>query len=73
MTETAATNANNNPDYLNLKVKSQVLFFFKKTLEFPKDGEEVFFKIKKTTQFRKLMEAYCQRQTVIFQGSYPVF
>eukprot|EP01101_Sappina_pedata_P002988 TRINITY_DN1319_c0_g1_i2.p1 TRINITY_DN1319_c0_g1~~TRINITY_DN1319_c0_g1_i2.p1 ORF type:complete len:104 (+),score=54.69 TRINITY_DN1319_c0_g1_i2:40-351(+) len=26
------------------------------------DGSEVFFKIKKTTPFRKLMEAYCQRQ-----------
>ena len=46
----AANNAPN-PEYLNLKVKSQ-------------DGEEVFFKIKRTTQFRKLMEAYCQRQTV---------
>eukprot|EP00330_Aristerostoma_sp_ATCC50986_P008655 CAMPEP_0114586848 /NCGR_PEP_ID=MMETSP0125-20121206/9965_1 /TAXON_ID=485358 ORGANISM="Aristerostoma sp., Strain ATCC 50986" /NCGR_SAMPLE_ID=MMETSP0125 /ASSEMBLY_ACC=CAM_ASM_000245 /LENGTH=50 /DNA_ID=CAMNT_0001782483 /DNA_START=60 /DNA_END=212 /DNA_ORIENTATION=+ len=35
--------------YLNLKVKSQ-------------DGEEVFFKIKKSTQFKKLMDAYCTRQ-----------
>jgi len=38
-------------DYLNLKVKSQ-------------DGEEVFFKIKKQTQFKKLMDAYCARQNV---------
>jgi small ubiquitin-related modifier len=38
-------------DYINLKVKSQ-------------EGEEVFFKIKKTTQFKKLMDAYCQRQSV---------
>jgi hypothetical protein len=40
-------------DYLNLKVKSQ-------------DGEEVFFKIKKATQFKKLMDAYCARQNVPF-------
>ncbi|RKP08882.1 ubiquitin-related domain-containing protein [Thamnocephalis sphaerospora] len=26
------------------------------------DQNEVFFKIKKTTQLRKLMEAYCERQ-----------
>lgn len=37
--------------HLNLKVKAQ-------------DGTEVFFKVKKTTPFRKLMEAYCQRQGV---------
>jgi hypothetical protein len=40
-------------EQLNLKVKSQ-------------DGEEVFFKIKATTQLKKLMDAYCQRQSVIF-------
>jgi small ubiquitin-related modifier len=39
------------PEQLNLKVKSQ-------------DGEEVFFKIKSTTQLKKLMDAYCQRQSV---------
>lgn len=39
------------PEQLNLKVKSQ-------------DGEEVFFKIKNTTQLKKLMDAYCQRQSV---------
>lgn len=39
-------------EQLNLKVKSQ-------------DGEEVFFKIKATTQLKKLMDAYCQRQSVI--------
>lgn len=39
-------------EHLNLKVKSQ-------------DGEEVFFKIKATTQFKKLMDAYVQRQGVI--------
>mmetsp|Transcript_28470 Transcript_28470/g.32930 ORF Transcript_28470/g.32930 Transcript_28470/m.32930 type:complete len:108 (+) Transcript_28470:41-364(+) len=38
-------------NYLNLKVKSQ-------------DGEEVFFKIKKSTQFKKLMDAYCNRQQI---------
>jgi len=39
-------------EQLNLKVKSQ-------------DGEEVFFKIKSSTQLKKLMDAYCQRQSVI--------
>ena len=29
------------------------------------DGEEVFFKIKNSTQLKKLMDAYCQRQSVI--------
>lgn len=28
------------------------------------DGEEVFFKIKSTTQLKKLMDAYCQRQSL---------
>jgi small ubiquitin-related modifier len=40
-------------EQLNLKVKSQ-------------DGEEVFFKIKASTQLKKLMDAYCQRQSVNF-------
>ncbi|CAD8070324.1 unnamed protein product [Paramecium sonneborni] len=42
-------------EYLNLKVKSQ-------------DGEEVFFKIKKQTQFKKLMDAYCSRQNLQIQN-----
>ena len=40
-----------NPDYINLKVKSQ-------------EGEEIYFKIKKTTSFKKLMDTYCQRANV---------
>uniref|UniRef100_A0A7S2TZU2 Ubiquitin-like domain-containing protein n=1 Tax=Lotharella oceanica TaxID=641309 RepID=A0A7S2TZU2_9EUKA len=36
------------PEHLNLKVKSQ-------------DGNEVFFKVKKTTSFKRLMEAYCAK------------
>lgn len=28
------------------------------------DGGEVYFKIKKTTSFKKLMDAYCQRQSI---------
>ena len=36
-------------EQLNIKVKAQ-------------DGTEIFFKIKKSTQFKKLMDAYCQRQ-----------
>ena len=34
--------------HINIKVKSQ-------------DGTEIFFKIKRTTQLKKLMDAYCQR------------
>lgn len=50
-------------EQLNLKVKSQ-------------DGEEVFFKIKSTTQLKKLMDAYCQRQSVtllLFSSMLPMF
>ena len=36
-------------EQLNIKVKAQ-------------DGSEIFFKIKRSTQLKKLMEAYCQRQ-----------
>lgn len=36
---------------LTLKVKAQ-------------DGSEIFFKIKPTTQLKKLMDSYCQRQGV---------
>lgn len=45
------TNEGANPDYINLKVKSQ-------------EGEEIYFKIKKTTSFKKLMDTYCQRANV---------
>merc|ERR1712098_837084 len=38
-------------EHINLKVKSQ-------------DGNEIFFKIKRTTQLKKLMDAYCSRQGV---------
>ena len=47
----AKTNEPANPDYINLKVKSQ-------------EGEEIYFKIKKTTSFKKLMDTYCQRANV---------
>ncbi|KAL8137692.1 hypothetical protein V2J09_003693 [Rumex salicifolius] len=36
--------------HINLKVKSQ-------------DGNEVFFRIKRCTQLKKLMNAYCDRQS----------
>jgi small ubiquitin-related modifier len=36
------------PQHLNLKVKAQ-------------DGTEVYFKVKKTTKLKKLMNAYCNR------------
>jgi len=38
-------------EHINLKVLDQ-------------EGNEVFFKIKKQTPLRKLMEAYCQRQGI---------
>ncbi|KAL5228870.1 hypothetical protein ABZP36_017135 [Zizania latifolia] len=37
--------------HINLKVKGQ-------------DGNEVFFRIKRSTQLKKLMSAYCDRQSV---------
>ncbi len=51
MTDTAGTTgstAGADP-HINIKVKAQ-------------DGTEIFFKIKRTTQLKKLMEAYCTRQ-----------
>ena len=56
MTDNA--NTSQSVEHLNLKVKSQVAIFINQ------DGEEVFFKIKNTTQLTKLMNAYCQKQTV---------
>merc|ERR1719317_103628 len=47
--EKASGNADSGDSvHLNLKVKSQ-------------DGNEVYFKVKKTTQLGKLMNAYCSR------------
>ncbi|KAA3486850.1 small ubiquitin-related modifier 1-like [Gossypium australe] len=37
--------------HINLKVKGQ-------------DGNEVFFRIKRSTQLKKLMNAYCDRQSL---------
>ena len=54
----AATEQNNAPavqqpggqdPHINIKVKAQ-------------DGTEIFFKIKRSTQLKKLMDAYCTRQ-----------
>jgi len=39
------------PNTINLRVVSQ-------------DGNEVYFKIKRQTPLRKLMDAYCQRQAI---------
>ncbi|KAE8675243.1 Small ubiquitin-related modifier 1 [Hibiscus syriacus] len=41
--------------HINLKVKGQ-------------DGNEVFFRIKRSTQLKKLMNAYCDRQSVEFNS-----
>ena len=55
-TDAAATGAAEQPAegqgkevHINIKVKAQ-------------DGTEIFFKIKRSTQLKKLMDAYCQRQ-----------
>jgi hypothetical protein len=32
------------------------------------DGNEVFFRIKRSTQLKKLMNAYCDRQSVEFNS-----
>ena len=32
------------------------------------EGQEIFFKIRKTTPLRRLMEAYCQRQGLDAKG-----
>ncbi|PHT73204.1 Small ubiquitin-related modifier 1 [Capsicum annuum] len=34
----------------------------------PIDGNEVFFRIKRSTQLKKLMNAYCDRQSVDFNS-----
>ncbi|KAJ7530287.1 hypothetical protein O6H91_15G087900 [Diphasiastrum complanatum] len=41
--------------HINLKVKGQ-------------DGNDIFFRIKRSTQLRKLMNAYCDRQSVDFNA-----
>ncbi|CAI9784125.1 unnamed protein product [Fraxinus pennsylvanica] len=41
--------------HINLKVKGQ-------------DGNEVLFRIKRSTQLKKLMNAYCERQSVDFNS-----
>ncbi|KAK6122503.1 hypothetical protein DH2020_043753 [Rehmannia glutinosa] len=41
--------------HINLKVKGQ-------------EGNEVFFRIKRSTQLKKLMNAYCDRQSVDFNS-----
>lgn len=46
--KSAAAAAGDN-QHINIKVKAQ-------------DGTEIYFKIKKTTQLKKLMDAYCTRQ-----------
>ncbi|CAG8528667.1 2786_t:CDS:2 [Paraglomus occultum] len=48
-TSQAADDKKEGAEHINLKVVGQ-------------DHNEVFFKIKRTTQLKKLMEAYCERQ-----------
>uniref|UniRef100_I1KZ61 Small ubiquitin-related modifier n=1 Tax=Glycine max TaxID=3847 RepID=I1KZ61_SOYBN len=55
--------------HINLKVKGQVSILYS---PFPllnfMDGNEVFFRIKRSTQLKKLMNAYCDRQSVDFNS-----
>ena len=46
---TTAGGAATDAQHINIKVKAQ-------------DGTEIFFKIKRSTQLKKLMDAYCTRQ-----------
>lgn len=48
---TPATEGDKSAEHITLKVKSQ-------------DGNEIFFKIKRATQLKKLMDAYCARQAI---------
>ena len=45
----AASNQPGKEIHINIKVKAQ-------------DGTEIYFKIKRSTALKKLMDAYCQRQ-----------
>ena len=47
--QTATPAAGGADPHINIKVKAQ-------------DGTEIYFKIKRTTQLKKLMDAYCTRQ-----------
>ena len=47
-TAPAADGAGGKDLHINIKVKAQ-------------DGTEIYFKIKRSTQLKKLMDAYCQR------------
>ncbi|KAK1292065.1 Small ubiquitin-related modifier 1 [Acorus calamus] len=53
--------------HINLKVKGQ---FYCCTIgqRDCEDGNEVFFRIKRSTQLKKLMNAYCDRQSVDFNA-----
>lgn len=52
LNSTVSSSSSNSSNRINLKVANA-------------SGNEVFFKIKKTTSLRKLMDAYCQRQGLI--------
>ena len=53
--------------HLNLKIVSQVcrrFYAFPPTDASTQDGAEVFFKIKKSTRFAKMFDAFCERQGI---------
>lgn len=59
-------------EHINLRVVAQVrrrllpvsAFFPLSQRFYPQDGGEVLFKIKRSTPLRKLMDAYCQKQSI---------
>jgi small ubiquitin-related modifier len=59
MSNTEAQAANTNTEIIHLKVRSQVSLIL-----LLKDDDEVFFKIKRSTQLKKLMDKYCERQGI---------
>ncbi|KAG6748699.1 hypothetical protein POTOM_048632 [Populus tomentosa] len=59
---------NDQSAHINLKVKGQCLGNDSDLHNRYEDGNEVFFRIKRSTQLKKLMNAYCDRQSVEFNS-----
>ncbi|KAG6750100.1 hypothetical protein POTOM_047181 [Populus tomentosa] len=59
---------NDQSAHINLKVKGQCLENDSDLHYLYEDGNEVFFRIKRSTQLKKLMNAYCDRQSVEFNS-----
>lgn len=62
MSETQSQPKNN--EHINLRVVAPVRGHSHEILTKLQDGGEVYFKIKRSTQLKKLMDAYCDRQSI---------